>query len=212
MLSTTITRVVDGLPLAASTDDGSVTAAQKSQVKSVLKELSNSTNHPRLHTLDAGPHVYHILTQNGVFFLTLCEKSFPTNLAYSYLEEIVKEFDQQYGREVERVERPYAFIKFDTFIQKTKKVYMDSRNSRNLDRLKEDLHEVHQIFRSNIDEILARGDKLETMTEYGQKLVMESKKFKSKAVYMNRMAMLKLYAPLVVVALLLLAVVWWKLR
>lgn len=44
--------------------------------------------------------------------MAYCEKSYPTKLAYTYLEEIAKEFEMQYGREVEQVERPYAFIKF----------------------------------------------------------------------------------------------------
>jgi hypothetical protein len=37
------------------------------------------------------------------------------------------------------VARPYAFVKFDTFIQRTKKQYQDPRNQRNLQKLNEDL-------------------------------------------------------------------------
>lgn len=38
-----------------------------------------------------------ILTQNGVIYMSYCEKSYPTKLAYTYLEEIAKEFEMQYG-------------------------------------------------------------------------------------------------------------------
>ena len=41
--------------------------------------------------------------------------------------------------QVDTVTRPYAFIKFDTFIQKTKKLYQDSRSQRNLAMLNDDL-------------------------------------------------------------------------
>ena len=64
---------------------------------------------PKLGVLSS---CFSILTQNGVIYMAFCDKNYPTKLAYTYLEEIAKEFEMQYGREVERVERPYAFIKF----------------------------------------------------------------------------------------------------
>ena len=44
----------------------------------------------------------------------------------------------RYGNEVESATRPYAFIKFDTFIQKTKKLYVDTRTQRNLNKLNDE--------------------------------------------------------------------------
>eukprot|EP00667_Euglena_gracilis_P021191 EG_transcript_23133 len=212
IVSTSITRLCDGLQLAASVDDGQLNAKQKNEAKAILKQLTNNSSHPKLHTVQDQTHQYNILTQNGVIYMAYCEKSYPTKLAYTYLEEIAKEFEMQYGREVEQVERPYAFIKFDTYIQKTKKVYMDTRTSRNIDKLKEDLHDVQQIFRSNIEEILGRGERLETLSAAGSALRNESKKYQQQTVYMNRMAMIKKWAPLIVMALMLAFYLWWKLR
>eukprot|EP00993_Chasmostoma_nieuportense_P003553 NODE_4262_length_817_cov_12.875362_g4104_i0.p1 GENE.NODE_4262_length_817_cov_12.875362_g4104_i0~~NODE_4262_length_817_cov_12.875362_g4104_i0.p1 ORF type:complete len:231 (-),score=63.07 NODE_4262_length_817_cov_12.875362_g4104_i0:123-761(-) len=212
MISTSITRLCDGLPLAASVDDGAMTNLQKNQAKAVLRKLTTSSNHPRLHTSEAGAFNYHILTQSGVIYLTFCERAYPTHLAHSYLEEVSKEFMNQYGREVDRVERPYAFIKFDTFLTKTKKLYMDTRTSRNIDKLKEDLHDVHQIFRSNIEEILGRGEKLETLSEHSSALRDVSKQYRSKAVHMNTMALLKKWAPLVLMLVVVAGYLYWKLH
>jgi vesicle transport protein SEC22 len=52
------------------------------------------------------------LTDNGVAFMTLCEKAYSTQLAYSFLADLKGEFFQLHGSEVSRVERPYPFIKF----------------------------------------------------------------------------------------------------
>lgn len=44
--------------------------------------------------------------------MTLCDKSFAKKLAFSYLDELVVEFNARYGTEVGSVARPYAFVKF----------------------------------------------------------------------------------------------------
>ncbi len=53
----------------------------------------------------------------------------------------------------------------DTFIQKTKKLYMDTRTQRNLAKLSEDLSEVHSIMTRNIQEVLGQGEKLDSKSE-----------------------------------------------
>lgn len=50
----------------------------------------------------------------------------------------------------------------DTFIQKTKKLYLDTRTQRNLSKLNEDLQEVHSIMTRNIQEVLGQGEKLDS--------------------------------------------------
>ena len=50
----------------------------------------------------------------------------------------------------------------DTFIQKTKKLYMDTRTQRNLAKLTEELGEVHSIMTKNIQEVLGQGEKLDS--------------------------------------------------
>lgn len=58
--------------------------------------------------------------------------------------------------------RPYEFIKFDTFIQKTKRVYNDSKTQRNLKKLNSELKDVHSIMTKNINEVISRGERLES--------------------------------------------------
>lgn len=50
----------------------------------------------------------------------------------------------------------------DTFIQKTKKLYLDTRTQRNLAKLNDDLAEVHSIMTRNIAEVLGQGEKLDS--------------------------------------------------
>ena len=53
--------------------------------------------------------------QQKVIFLVFTEKSYPKRLAYNYLEELCKEFQNLYSNQIEQPTlRPYAFIKFGT--------------------------------------------------------------------------------------------------
>ena len=50
----------------------------------------------------------------------------------------------------------------DTFIQKTKKLYVDTRTQRNMAKLTEDISEVHSIMTKNIQDVLNHGERLDS--------------------------------------------------
>ena len=52
------------------------------------------------------------LISDNVVFLTIADKSYPRKLAFSYLDELSKEFANTYGPKVETVRKPYAFVGF----------------------------------------------------------------------------------------------------
>lgn len=55
-----------------------------------------------------------------------------------------------------------VFVYFvDSFIQKTKKLYLDTRAQRNIAKLNDELYEVHQIMTRNVQEVLGVGEKLD---------------------------------------------------
>lgn len=52
----------------------------------------------------------------------------------------------------------------DTYIQKARKNYQDSRARRNLNRLNDELHDVQRIMVQNIDDVLQRGEQISGTT------------------------------------------------
>lgn len=46
-------------------------------------------------------------------------------------------------------------------MQKTKKLYQDTRTQRNIAKLNDELYEVHQIMTRNVQEVLGVGEKLD---------------------------------------------------
>ena len=52
------------------------------------------------------------LISDNVVYLVIADKSYPRKLAFSYLDELSKEFALSYGPKVEAVRKPYAFVGF----------------------------------------------------------------------------------------------------
>lgn len=53
---------------------------------------------------------------DSVVYLTITDKSYPRKLAFSYLDELSKEFERSYGTQVaSRSLRPYAFVGFGAY-------------------------------------------------------------------------------------------------
>jgi len=159
---TLIARVVDGLPLAASMEeekDHRELDAYKSQAKRIVKQLNAAS--PQRMTIEAGANNFHYINSDGVCFLCLTERAYPKRLAFNYLDDLYKEFMAKFRSDIESASRPYAFIKFDTFIQKTKKLYVDTRAPRNLSKLNDDLTDLTKIMTQNIQDVLGRGEMID---------------------------------------------------
>jgi vesicle transport protein SEC22 len=141
----------------------------------------------------------------------------------SLLEEIAREFCAMHPAEmVHAARKPYSFIKFDNQIVKLmlratkalsggaapggRKDATAEPQSAAYDQLKSELRDVHHVIKSSLDDILTRGERLETMNQYSSQLKDSSHGYYKRTVQMNRARMLKLYGP---PALVLLVVALW---
>lgn len=133
------------------------------------------------------------MIQDDICFLCIADRSYPRKLAFTYLADLATEFTTSYpAAQIHSPhQRPYAFVAFDTFIQRTKKTYQDSRATQNLDRLNDELKDVTKVMTKNIEDLLYRGDSLERMGEMSGRLREDSRKYKKAAVRINWELMLK---------------------
>ncbi|ESQ50908.1 hypothetical protein EUTSA_v10023085mg, partial [Eutrema salsugineum] len=134
----------------------------KQHVKALFKNLSRGQNEASRMVVESGPYAFHYIIEGRVCYLQMCDRSYSKKLAFQYLEDFKNEFKRVNGPNIETAARPYAFIKFDTFIQKTKKLY-DTRMQRNIAKLNDELHEFHQIMTRNVQEVLGVGEKLDLL-------------------------------------------------
>lgn len=77
------------------------------------------------------------------------------------------------------------------------------------DALRKELADVRGVMKQNLDDILTRGESLETVSHYSSQLKDNSQGYYKRTVHMNRMRMLQLYGPPAVVLLIVLLWLWW---
>nr|CAG4648361.1 EOG090X0HBC [Moina brachiata]SVE93351.1 EOG090X0HBC [Moina brachiata] len=187
LFMTWIARVGDGLPLAASIpeneESGRGALDYQSQAKMLFRKF-NSQSAPR-GTIQTGPCYFHYLLDQNVCYLVLCEQSYSKKLAFSFLEDLAQEFSSLYGKRVQSVNRPYSFIEFDTYIQKARRSFMDSRTRRNLTAINTELQDVQRIMVRNIDDVLQRGSLLSDLDNKAQNLALGSQRYKNEARRLN---------------------------
>ncbi|KAL2007346.1 hypothetical protein VTN00DRAFT_8784 [Thermoascus crustaceus] len=210
--STQIARV-DGLMLAASVDDEQAEAELsevKSQAKMIFRRLSR--NSAPEASIESGQYNLHYLLKDNICFLCICDRSYPRKLAFTYLADIATEFTTTYSPAQYHSPnlRPYAFVEFDTFIQRTKKTYQNSRASQNLDKLNDELRDVTKVMTKNIEDLLYRGDSLERMGEMSGRLREDSKKYRKAAVRINWELLVKQYGPFAGFGFVMLILIWWR--
>lgn len=179
--------------------------------------------------IDAATNLTIMAAVNKVLLRNSGDVNGTNHLACSLLDAVFSEFTATYS--VDQISstsvRAYQFIKFDTSLQKiiARVVQQDKKNSgptrttttssagaggnNNYDNLKQELKDVHVVIRQNLEDLLTRGEKLETMNNYSAHLKDQSTKYYKRTVHMNRMRILKTYGPPIVVVLLLTLFVYW---
>eukprot|EP00928_Gymnodinium_smaydae_P091432 TRINITY_DN75141_c0_g1_i1.p2 TRINITY_DN75141_c0_g1~~TRINITY_DN75141_c0_g1_i1.p2 ORF type:complete len:225 (-),score=65.02 TRINITY_DN75141_c0_g1_i1:68-742(-) len=217
---TFVARSMDGLILVETWDDSNKVSPQlKSQAKQLLKRLKNMP--PRCSVDAAGSSIFHYKMEDGVCYMAMFEKSYPKNLAFAFLDDIHRLFQEELKREfgtgsvdyrshIETIEKPYYFIKFDRQITKKKAEYRDPSSSKALSRLSENLTEVSSIMRQNIDEILQRGEALEDVGDKAAKLKVASKDFKGMTRMLSFQTMVQKFAVPIVIGLVVLLIIIFK--
>ncbi|SBT34298.1 CPW-WPC family protein, putative [Plasmodium ovale wallikeri] len=178
-------RVSDGLTLV-ETNSESKNISHKLELKKLCKKLQTF---PNLSTVTSNQFNYHFLIDNGIAYIAVFPVTYPKKLAFLFLNDICKQFNDelmiQYGTHsidyrsiIETIEKPYSFIKFDRKITKIKQEYKDPRSNIAIKKLNDSLNEVSSIMKKNIDDILLRGENLEDVGRKAFNLKFESEKFK----------------------------------
>ncbi|GAA5994652.1 synaptobrevin family protein [Rhodotorula paludigena] len=231
--STLIARATDGLPLAASNDDDEQDQIKlpeyKQQAKLIFRRLTPQSE-PRC-SIESGACTLHYLISDSIVYLVIADKSYPRKLAFSYLSELSTEFARSYPPETSLKPglRPYAFVKFDTFIQRTKRLYLDPRGAEasgkggpggsaagaggpasGLEQLNEDLQDVTRIMTKNMEDLLWRGDSLDRMSTMSSSLRDESLKYRKAARKINIDAAIRKWAPIGGITLFVLVFLYYR--
>ena len=82
----------------------------------------------------------------------------------------------QWRTEVDQTARPFRFIHYDPIVQRKQREFQDERQQKS--KLNDDLSEIQNIMKKNINDILDRGEKLDNVQNISQDLLKQSSGFK----------------------------------
>ncbi|XP_022738553.1 25.3 kDa vesicle transport protein-like [Durio zibethinus] len=158
---TMVGRVNDGLPLAQGArhlnkENDNFSSNYKQQAEFILKEISRGALPPSNMTIRVDHHSFNYLVVNGIWFITLCDSSYPRKLAFHYLQDLQKEFDKFDRSLIEKITTPYSFIRFDSIIANIRKQYIDTRTQTNLSKLNANRCQELDIITENMSDIIER--------------------------------------------------------
>mmetsp|Transcript_646 Transcript_646/g.1959 ORF Transcript_646/g.1959 Transcript_646/m.1959 type:complete len:222 (-) Transcript_646:363-1028(-) len=198
---TYIARVTDGLMLVASIDGAQGQEEAKNNGKQIIRTLDMRS--PKQCTFESDPYAFHYLLEDNICFLVHTEKSYPKRLAFLFLSELHNRFishlHAEHGpnwvNELATVDRPYAYIKFDKQIMQLRKEYSDPNSRQTASKLNDDLKDVTNIMKKNIDDVLKRGGHLDDAFNASRKLMDDSKDFHMGSKRLNRLAFYRKWAP-----------------
>ncbi|XP_073438276.1 vesicle-trafficking protein SEC22c [Dendrobates tinctorius] len=115
-----IVRLQDGLPLSASTDFH--LNKQVLECKKCLRRLCvDLSQRPARGSARVCDLSIHFCSSGDISSMTICSSSFQSAAAFSFLEELIWEFSASYNSTaIALASRPYAFLEFDSIIQRVK--------------------------------------------------------------------------------------------
>lgn len=204
-LLTQVARVSDGLPLVATQTPAPglpVNNKAQQEAKDILRKITHGT--PNKMSISSGDKVFYYMTRESLCFLTLTEARYPRRLAFLYLDEIgdlilgelVREFGNNWRTEIDQTARPFRFIHYDPIVQRKQREFQDERQQKS--KLNDDLSEIQNIMKKNINDILDRGEKLDNVQNISQDLLKQSSGFKWGARKLTLQARMQQFLPMTI--------------
>ncbi|CAJ1977072.1 unnamed protein product [Sphenostylis stenocarpa] len=165
--ATIVGRVSDGLPLAQGlrymNEENGYLSCYRQQAEFILQEISRGVLTASKMTIHVDHFCFNYLVENGVVFIVLCESTYPRKLVFHYLQDIQKEFEKFDKTLIDKITRPYSFVKFDGIIANISRQYIDTRTQANLSKLNANRKQDLDVATEDIYNILERKRNSETM-------------------------------------------------
>lgn len=184
-------------------ENNDVLTTYKKQAEFILKEISLQALPDNKMTILVDHHCFNYMVENGICYLTLCESSYPRKLAFHYLQDLQQEFERLDSSLVDRITKPYTFIKLDTIIGNIRKQYVDTRTQANLSKLNAHRQKELDIATEELSQITERRRRIKMMERMMEAHISTSPIWESKRLEMIALKWTPITILLVVASVLL---------
>ncbi|EAS02424.2 synaptobrevin (macronuclear) [Tetrahymena thermophila SB210] len=177
IFQTTIVRAQDGLVFCEYTTEGAHIQPEISgQLKKFIKNDSLFKQNQDFRLVEFGNYTIGYLVQDDVVFIALVSSTYDVKLCRQYVKDIQQGFTEElkntfgttgvnYYSKLSTIETPYSFIKFDRYIKRKCKEFSDQRSQANIDRIKNDMTDIHEIMTQVFSKVMDRTKNLNELNE-----------------------------------------------
>ncbi|XP_014675820.1 PREDICTED: vesicle-associated membrane protein 7-like isoform X1 [Priapulus caudatus] len=123
-------------------------------------------------------YLFHYVCEDRIIYMCITDDVFERSRAFLFLQEIKSRFQTMFGPRAQTA-LPFAFnTEFSKVLASQMKYYSDTRAVDPVSRVQTDLDELKGIMVKNIDNIAARGERLELLVDKTENLEASSVTFK----------------------------------
>jgi synaptobrevin family protein YKT6 len=137
-------------------------------------------------TLKEVPYKCHVYRRNdGLCGIVISDNEYPERVAHTLISKMLNDFDKCYNIQEWKLINKDSNDKFESFsnnqLTKYIKDYQDPKNNDQLLKIQQNLDEIKDIMHKNLEDVLRRGETLDTLLQKSEDIGEVSKMFHTKA-------------------------------
>jgi len=129
---------------------------------------------------------FNFLVSDGITYLCIAKRLYPRRLVFSFLEEIRKRFLSSYGDQVHSAGPLQMQHEFRPVLQQQMEHFSNEAEADKLAKVQQQVDEVTSVMRSNIDEALNRGERLDVLVDKAEDLRGGASQFQKSSTQLKR--------------------------
>ncbi|KAJ0605416.1 putative Longin domain, v-SNARE, coiled-coil domain-containing protein [Helianthus annuus] len=110
-------------------------------------------------------YIFHVKRTDGLTVLCMADDVAGRRIPFSFLEDIHQRFVRTYGRAVLSAQAYGMNDEFSRVLSQQMEYYSNDPNADRMNRLKGEMSQVRNVMIQNIDKVLERGDRLESLVD-----------------------------------------------
>lgn len=176
----------------------------------VLRKISRNETSPTANrcTFAYDNHRFHFLLHDELIYLCMTDADIKTNIIFSMLEDMKKEFLKQYGDRGQTA-IAYAMSNFSHTLKTLIEKYENTATAGDqFDQVSNKMNSVKNVMVENINKVLERGEKLDILVDKTNNLQHEAFKFEETATRLKRVMWWKNTKLMIAIIALVLVLIW----
>jgi vesicle-associated membrane protein 7 len=152
----------------------------------VVKMLERIPRHDTRVSYQYENNAYHFQVENEILYLCISDKTYQSRTVYGFLSDVKDKFKEQFGGTASRYPQPTEITpkncgKFTSTLASNTKLYNENPEADKIGRIKDQIDSVKQVMLENLDNLLERGERIDTICDKTEMLKEEAVGFHNNA-------------------------------